>query len=346
MFGLGALVAPLIVRPFLLDLGDIEDYEEETTILSITSNISESRNNSLLFTSKLTADDIQLKYPFWIIAGLISVPAVLYLLLWRLHPKSNTHPSRLPIVAAIDASYEPELISDTVENKKKEADKSAITQWQLEEMDKIRRTTSYRISKYSAIVLMMCFMPIYYGVELTFGQYLATFAVKSDLHLPKVTGASMTSVYWAMFTFFRLSTAFYIDFLGAEKNIIMNIGFMLIANVILVPLGYRYESCLWLGSVIMGIGCSSIWASAFGYLEDYFPVDSKIGSLIVVSTSMGEFIFPVLISQFIKDYPNIFLLITLICTLSLTILFFVVVLICKFKLRISLPARKDNSESI
>ena len=287
-------------------------------------------------------EDIRIKYPYWVIAGLITVPAVLYLLLWRLHPKSNTHPSRLPVVAVIDASIEPEDMPSGSEKKKKEAEKFQVTQQQLQEMDRIRSTTSYRVSKYTAVVLMMCFMPIYYGVELTFGQYLATFAVKSDLHLSKVTGASMTSVYWAMFTFFRLSTAFYIDFLGAEKNIIMNIGFMMIANVILVPLGSQYESCLWIGSVIMGIGCSSIWASAFGYLEEYFPVDSKIGSLIVVSTSLGEFIFPVLISQFIKGYPNIFLHITLMCTLSMAFLFFVVVLICKFKLRIPLPIMKSS----
>ena len=302
-----------------------------------------SLNNSATEIMQFGPEDIQLKYPCWIIAGMIMVPAVLYLLLWKLHPKSNTHPSRLPVVAVINASLEPEEIKETVERKQQEAEKSTqVTQQQLQE---IRSTTSFRVSKYSVIFLMMCFMPIYYGIELTFGQYLATFAVKSDLHLAKVTGASMTSVYWTMFTFFRLSTAFYIDFLGVEKNIIMNVGFMIIANLILVPLGYRYESCLWLGSVIMGIGCSSIWASAFGFLEEYFTVDSKIGSLIVVSSSLGEFIFPVLISQYIKGYPNIFLYISLISTLSLALLFFMVVIICRLKLRITLTTTK-HSETV
>ena len=362
-FGLGALIAPLIVRPFLLDLGDIDDYEEDSLVLGSKFNETFTNNTLFMEHKSFGPDDVQLKYPYWIISLIIAVPAVLYLLLWRLHPKSNPHPSRLQ-VAAIDAVYDHEDFKnpehgsqdlsvdskdsnygsrdsvvegiDSKADKKQEAEKE-----RLEQIARIQATPSYKISKYTAIALMMTFMPIYNGIELTFGQYLASFAVKSDLHLQKVTGASMTSLYWAMFTFFRLSTVFYINILGSEKNIIMNVGIMLIANAILVPFGSQYEWCLWLGSVIMGIGCSSIWGSAFGYLEDYFPINSKIGSLIVVSTCVGEFIFPVLISQFIKEYPNIFLLVTLICSVSLAIIFAVVVLICKLKLKIRLS--NENS---
>jgi fucose permease len=197
-----------------------------------------------------------------------------------------------------------------------------------------RTTPTYRAFKTLAIGLMMCFMPIYYGLEMTVGSFLTTFSVESDLHLSKASGAYMTSVYWSMFTFVRLSTVFYIDYLGAEMNVIMNLCVILVANVFLIPWGATYEWCLWVGSTLMGVGCSSIWASALGYLEDYFPVSSRIVSLIMMSTALGDFVFPFVISHKITEYPNVFLDVTLFCSIAISLIFALVVVICKLRLRV------------
>ena len=328
-YGVGALISPLIVRPFLLESEFIEGIEPEGLLLN--GSVSD---RELLAEQSFTRDDVQLKYPCWIVAAFTVIPTVIYFLLWRLHPKSNPHPSRLTALdVVVDGDSDPETL-------KQQQDKKAI----LEEVERKRNTKSYQFYKFVSIGLMMCFMPIYYGVELTFGNYLATFAVKSDLHLSKATGADMTSIYWAMFTFFRLSTVFYIDYLGAEMNIIMNTAVILAANVVLAPLYFGYASilCLWIGAVLMGIGCSSIWASAFGYLEMYFPVSSRIASFIMVSTAIGDFTIPFIMSQFIKEYPNVFLCVTLICSLAMAFIFMLAVIVCKLKLRIK---AEDNNKS-
>ena len=88
----------------------------------------------------------------------------------------------------------------------------------------------------------------------------------------------------------------------------------------------------------MGMGCSSLWGSGFGCLEDYFPVSPRIGSLIVIATGFGEIIFPLIISAYIKTYPNILLVITLICSLSMAFIFAMFLLICKMKLQIKLAS--------
>jgi tRNA-binding EMAP/Myf-like protein len=334
-YGVGALVSPLIVRPYLLESEFMEGMESEGMLLSTMNGTVSERER--MMEQSYTREDVLLKYPCWIVAGFTLIPTILYVLLWRLHPKSNSHPSRLEVkdvVLAEDAD------PDTI--KKHETKKS-----QLQEIERQRNTTSYQFYKYVSIGLMMLFMPIYYGVELTFGNYLATFAVKSDLRLSKATGADMTSMYWAMFTFFRLSTVFYIDYIGAEMNIIMNTVVIMIANVVLAPLYFGYASvwCLWIGAVLMGMGCSSIWASAFGYLEMYFPVSSRVASFIMVSTAVGDFSIPFVMSQFIKDYPNVFLYITLISSLTMAFIFMLAVIVCRLKLRIKFESNNKKVEN-
>ena len=335
-YGVGALISPLIVRPYLLESEFIEGMEPETLLLSTMNGTVTERER--VQEESYTRDDVQLRYPCWIVAGFTLIPTIIYFLLWRLHPKSNPHPSRLAdnaILNNVDQG-DPEKLKKQQEMKDK-----------LQEVDRQRNTKSYKIYKFVAIGLMMCFMPIYYGVELTFGNYLATFAVKSDLHLSKATGADMTSLYWAMFTFFRLSTVFYIDYLGAEMNIVMNTIVILAANAVLSPLyfGYQLNWCLWMGSVMMGMGCSSIWASAFGYLETYFPVSSRIASFVMVSTAIGDFSIPFIMSQYIKDYPNVFLYITLVSSLIMTLVFLAVVVVCKLKLRVKVENNNKQIES-
>ena len=286
-------------------------------------------------------------YPFWITAALMFVPSIYYFVLWRLHPVSNPHPSRI-VAGIVDANNNAVSVVDDdafgsqeVANRATGRTGSIISSTHLRNIERMRESQNYLIWKYIAIGLMCVFMLNYYGLELTYGQYLTSFSVKSELHLTKTTGTEITSVYWAMFTFVRLSTALYIGYLGSENNVLMNIAFILIANLFLVPFGYRYEWCLWVGSLIMGLGCSSIWGSAFGYLEGYFALTSRIGSLISISLSIGEFIFPLIISQYIKTKPNIFLVITLFCSLAMTVVFPLIVLLCKLKLRINITDQQQ-----
>ena len=319
-FGLGSFFAPWVVKPFLL--------ERET---SINSNRS---IDEVIAVDHFSAQGVQLKYPFWFIAAFHFIPTVIYLLLWKLHPSSNPHPSLV-----VKQSFEPEEIEH---NEEKQVSQDQGTS---DKSDNVSKEISNQLYKYLVIGLMMCFMPIYYGVELTFGSYLASFAVKGDLKLSKGAGADVTSLYWAMFTFFRLSTVFYIDLIGAEKNILMNIAMILAGNASLIPLSLGYQSswCLWLGSALMGTGCSSIYASVFAFLEMYFSVSPKAASFILVSTSIGDFTVPFIMSFFMEDYPNVFVIVTLLFSLIMSFIFVTAVIVCKLKFRKQTVSQTENN---
>ena len=88
--------------------------------------------------------------------------------------------------------------------------------------------------------------------------------VKSDLCLTKQDGANLSLVYWITFSLFRIFAVLYIDYVGSEYNMYAELFLMMVANAFLVPFGNSIEWCLWTGIALIGIGTSSIWASALG----------------------------------------------------------------------------------
>jgi len=203
----------------------------------------------------------------------------------------------------------------------------------LKQSDYEKMTKQYRFYKGFVIILTVMFMHIYYGLEITFGSFLTTFAYESDLHLKKSDGAHMTSLFWGTFTFFRVLTVFYIEYVSAETNILFSLMVVLAANVLLIPFGNTSELCLWIGVGLIGVGISSIWASLFGYLEEHFTVTSRIASGMIVSAIVGEFVFPLIISNFVAQYPQILLWVVLFCSISITILFLIMIAVMRLKMR-------------
>ena len=184
--------------------------------------------------------------------------------------------------------------------------------------------------KYTAVILTMIFAHLYYGVELTFGSFLVTYVVEA-LGKSKKDGTRLTSLFWGTFTFWRLTTVFYIEYIGAEMNILGMLTVILLGNVLLIPFASSSEVCLWMGVAVIGLGTSSIWSAMFGYLEEHFPVTSKISGSLIVSAAFGEFIFPVIISYFVTTAPDVFLWVTLFCSLALTLIFLLLMYVMRYK---------------
>jgi fucose permease len=173
----------------------------------------------------------------------------------------------------------------------------------------------------------MLFMFFYCGVEIALGSYLTPFAVKSDMHLSKATGALMSSTYWITFTFARLTTIFYIDFVGPRNNLIMALSIIAVSNIFLVPFGNTIEWALWAGISLNGIGMSSIWATLFAYISQSMPVTDNMTSLIVCSACLGECVIPIIISALLDRDVTVFLWVTLACSIILILLFVILFLV-------------------
>lgn len=293
-FGLGCFHAPLLAKPFLLEL--LEPLGNSTT----SDNVTGVEYQDYVFP-EYTVDDVALEVPYGVIAVFMLINSLIFFTLFMKYRVTKPHPSRL-------ASDALEKLGGAFAMNKK--------------------------TRYTVVCLATLFMHVYCGLELAFGTLITSYAVKCDLKLDKATGAVMASVYWAFFTFFRLFAIFFADIIGAEANIYFNFMLIALSNFFLIPFGNSNIYCLWAGIVLMGLGTSSIWASIFGFLEDYFPVTSGVTAAFSVAACLGQSVMPFIVGHFIDAYPPIFLWITLGASSLLVILFSTFSFLCKYRLRV------------
>ena len=50
-----------------------------------------------------------------------------------------------------------------------------------------------------------------------------------------------------------------------------------------------------------------MWPSLWGFLEELFPVSSKLTSLITLCACTGDFILPFVVGKYIESYPSVYL---------------------------------------
>ena len=326
-FGIGALVAPMIAEPFLFESDSISGHDElECKKCPVNSTLHDP-------------SELRLVYPYSIGSGFMAFNAVFFLILWKLYPVTEEHPSRKKMSNTYDSSND--LVNEKYENSKLDYGIQLSVIAQLSELppdlepsvtDKSLEKQIY-IYKMLVIGFAMVFMHAFYGLEITFGSFLMTYVVKSSLGLEKSIGAFMTTLFWSTFTFFRLLTVLYINFVGTELNIILSLAVVIISNILLVSLGSSSTISVWITTALIGIGISSLWASLFGYIEEYFVITSRMASFMIVSTILGEFVFPLLISPFIAKTPRIFEWICILCTLLMVVSFTFIVFIVRRKLK-------------
>ncbi|XP_054721316.1 sodium-dependent glucose transporter 1-like [Uloborus diversus] len=156
------------------------------------------------------------------------------------------------------------------------------------------------------ISLTFLLLGVYAGIEIGFGQMIATYAVKSDLHLSKSDASYLTSLYWASFTVFRGVGILLAAKFSSLSLILFDFCLMLISGIVLLIFGNSSVAMLWFGTGLLGCALSSFYPSAVYWTEKYVNVSNKVASSFVVAASFGEMIVPFAISQFLDDRPEFF----------------------------------------
>lgn len=273
-FGFGSCLAPLIVRPFLL-----QAEEEDNEIRNL----------------EFRPEDVRVQIAFYIIASWIFIASTLFGIIFLFFKETSS-----------------------VTCCKEEAMSDCKSTEDLMTLSLPLKQTRYR---YAANSMAMIFMFFYCGIEIALGSYLTPFAVNSDLHLTKKTGALLSSVYWMTFTFARLVTIFYIGFVGPRNSMVIALTLVFVSNLFMVGGGNTTEWCLWTGVVLNGAGMSSIWGTLFAHIQDYYPMTHKLTSLLVIASSLGECILSVVMGVFIDTHCEFIMVITMCCSVALLLLF-------------------------
>ena len=154
--------------------------------------------------------------------------------------------------------------------------------------------------------LLFLFFLVYVGIEVGFGVYIYTFAIKSDKMYSKAQASILNSLFWGAFAvgrffaipiskYFSPSKVLRVSLLGTFSSAVIFCCFPLYAD--------NADFLLWIAVAVYGLSMASIFPTGISWAEQYITVTGKAAMILVVGGATGEMICPILIGQFVEDHP-------------------------------------------
>ena len=153
----------------------------------------------------------------------------------------------------------------------------------------------------SFIILVFTLYWMYCTLELTYTNYLTTYAVE-ELGWSKSTGATLSSVFWASYTFGRVVGIFIVKYISVEKLLFFNTTLTIVSLLPIVFFVHVHDSIMWISTVLFGLFISTIFASGLTFADAYVPYAGGIGSIYGAGCVVGSITSPTIIAPLFNVY--------------------------------------------
>uniref|UniRef100_A0A2C9LKI7 Major facilitator superfamily (MFS) profile domain-containing protein n=1 Tax=Biomphalaria glabrata TaxID=6526 RepID=A0A2C9LKI7_BIOGL len=157
------------------------------------------------------------------------------------------------------------------------------------------------------LIITLCFFfLVYCCVEDTFASFLMTFLVKEYEEVSKSKGAYITTFYWASFALGRFLCIFVCKFLIAVKVITLYTILMVFAySGFTICATYGLIDGLTVFAGMAGISMAPVFASGFNWAgSELLQVTGWISSFILIGSSIGMMINPLIIGNLMERLSN------------------------------------------
>lgn len=168
-FGIGAFCSPFIVEPFLKEIGE-SSPEHAAHSNSTDSGVSKEP----LYIDPST---LQIKWAYFIIGAISFLIWITYVVTYLKKRDNKAHPTRESAKV------------------KKSNNSETVVKLEIVKLEKsVFKVKTHRPHhKFVMVILSALFIHLSYGLELSFGVMLASYARLSDLHLTKSKASFVTS---------------------------------------------------------------------------------------------------------------------------------------------------------
>lgn len=149
------------------------------------------------------------------------------------------------------------------------------------------------------VLVAMLFLFFYVGAEITFGNWIYTYAL--TLGLASASGAAyLNSAFWLSFTVGRL-----ISIPAAARipprRVIPAALLGCLAMTALALLFPRSGNILWVTVIGLGFCMAPVWPSGFTLAGQSIHLSARLSSIILLGDSLGGMLLPWLVGQMIQD---------------------------------------------
>lgn len=195
--------------------------------------------------------------------------------------------------------------------------------------------------KGTLILFLALFFFCYVGLEVSYGALVTTFAVKHN-NWTKEQGATVAAIFWGSLATGRGIAIFIAKCCGPTVLIIIDLIFMIIGGLLLSFGVQHYDKILWLGTLILGLGMSSVFPAGLSWADKYFKVSGKTTAMFVIGSSVGQMLMPVVFGYFFDNFSAMFLMYATLAVSVLTAIIFVIMQCLAVKMNITVSIKDRN----
>ena len=183
-FGIGAFCSPFIVEPFLKEIGE-SSPEHAAHSNSTDSGVSKEP----LYIDPST---LRIKWAYFIIGAISFLIWITYVVTYLKKRDNKAHPTRESAkVKKSNNSKETVVKLEIVRMDEKTEQIARQPQEAAQPVSKVKTHRPHH--KFVMVILSALFIHLAYGLELSFGVMLASYARLSNLHLTKSKASFVTS---------------------------------------------------------------------------------------------------------------------------------------------------------
>ena len=168
---------------------------------------------------------------------------------------------------------------------------------QPEMRDQHTNTTFASLPK--LVLLIAFFFFCYSGTIHTFGGWIYTYVLEMNIASPQAAGI-LTSVFWGTFTLTRL----FLIPVSARVHPRVLLWSALLGSLLTIGLMLLFPSnsiIIWVGTILLGITSSPMFASMMAFAEKNLNLTGRINSFFIVGLSLGFLVVPWLVGQFFES---------------------------------------------
>ena len=343
-FAFGAFIAPLISKPFIRDLSNLDKTNQSLvtnfscangsstmcseadssgcTIYSLCMDVITDACNSSAggsvdveynpngpmncsISSTSPAKNLQFRWAYWIAASSLIPPLLAFIYLAVRHDCFKTkYKDSNNNNATLEISENGQEIESASMSDFTPNDDNSV---------KYNKNMSPKTYKFPAYIILFLLMLFYVGTEVSFGSLVFTYAVKSELKFSKGKAATLAAVFWGPFAFTRLfSVVLALLKVHASVMMTMNLTGSLIAVTIFMILPHN-NIAIWIVSAVLGASFASIFPTTMTWLSEHLSVSGKATAVLVVGGNLGDILIPSTVGALIGNVsPDTFVY----CTFS------------------------------
>lgn len=292
-YSLGTLASPLILAHFLPNSNSTDNAD-------ITTN---------------SPADVDIHIPFYIAGSMAIFSVVINIIIYF----AFRH--RRPLVPVENNIQEPPVVGTSWERESISSSSSSVSVT----TPLISRNRNASKRKIYVIGLSCCVIGFYSALELCTQQFLPTYAHFSQMKLSPTEGARVLFGLQLGFTIGRLVGIFLVQKIRPHFIFAGNLVILTISNTILLFWGESSMTLLWVGSIMIGVGMSTVYPSLYAFVEKYLFVTETVSGIITISGGFVSSIYPVIVGNSVETNPEILMYVNYVsisvCYIAFSLLF-------------------------